>query len=598
MKKLYNAGYLFAYAWHKSKSLFFTTTAKSVFSSVLPLINIAGLGLVVDALVTGEQKATVVRLIVIYLSLNLGISVLSNILTLLDNMVMRRVADIIQLDYMNDCVYINYHYVQDGSVLNLKLKSMTAHPVWFFDDIGKLLNYIIQFTGITYIFASLSPMFILIIAATSAVSVLLTFRIQKLDFEFKNARVEEDRKLDYLYGTMSGYKFAKEVRLNNADDFISKKYDSILKAQLEKLKHFYNKNIGINILGTVVTIFQSAAMYFYFSYQVFTEQLGIAEYTVLLGTTTLLTSILLGFFDIIARIDKTLGCVELFREYKALVKTNSNISASNGLPYLPVDWSDIEIAFENVSFTYLGSEKPALKNINIKIKQGEKIGIVGLNGSGKTTLIKLLCRIYDPTEGRITLNGVDIKEIPHCEYIKRIGIVLQDYCLFAYSVRENIVFDKPFDEEKFRVSIEKSGLSSKLEALPEGADTSIFKELDNNGVEFSGGEGQKLALARAIYKNAGMLILDEPTSALDPIAEYELFSQLSEISKGKTTLFISHRLSSTKFCDRIFVLAELNGLTDRSIVEIGSHDELLKNGGFYAELFHAQAKYYEREDVV
>ena len=223
--------------------------------------------------------------------------------------------------------------------------------------------------------------------------------------------------------------------------------------------------------------------------------------------------------------------------------------------------------------------------------QGEKLGIVGLNGSGKTTLIKLLCRLYDPTQGRITLNDIDIRKIPHDEYTKLIGIVLQDFCLFAYSVRENVVFDGQLDETHLYESIEKSGLSDKIMSLPNGANTSIYKTLDDEGIEFSGGEGQKLALARAIYKNAGIMILDEPTSALDPLAELALFSRLADIADGRTTLFISHRLSSTKFCDRILVLS------DGKIAEIGSHDTLMEKDGIYADLFHTQAKYYESAEV-
>ena len=234
---------------------------------------------------------------------------------------------------------------------------------------------------------------------------------------------------------------------------------------------------------------------------------------------------------------------------------------------------------------------PALDGLNLELPKGRIIGLLGPNGSGKTTFIKLLCRLYDPTQGRIPLNDIDIRKIPHDEYTKLIGIVLQDFCLFAYSVRENVVFDGHLDETHLYESIEKSGLSDKIMSLPNGSNTSIYKTLDDEGIEFSGGEGQKLALARAIYKNAGIMILDEPTSALDPLAELALFSRLADIADGRTTLFILHRLSSTKFCDRIIVLS------DGKIAEIGSHDTLMEKDGIYADLFHTQAKYYESAEV-
>ena len=187
----------------------------------------------------------------------------------------------------------------------------------------------------------------------------------------------------------------------------------------------------------------------------------------------------------------------------------------------------------------------------------------------------------------ITINGTDIKDIPYKQYSALIGVVLQDYYLFAYSVKENITLETPYDEKKLRSALKESGSDKKIEALKNGIDTSVSKVLDKDGIEFSGGEGQKLALARAIYKNSPILVLDEPTSALDPIAEYELFSRLNDISKNKLTLYISHRLSSTKFCDKIVVLS------DGEIAEIGSHNELMDRGGLYCELFTSQAKYYK-----
>lgn len=589
--KLKSSMFLLSYAWRKCKSLFFTTAVKSILEASLPLINIAGWGLVVNALVKGEAKADVVKLIILFVSFNLSISITKNVFTLLDNNIMRRASDITQLDYARDGIDINYHYVQDGSILDLKKKSIGAHPVWFIGDLSILLLYIVQFAGIAYIFIVLSPVFILIILITSTLSVFMSFKTQRMDFEYNNTKAEEDRKLDYLYKAMSDYTYAKEIRINCADEFISHKYKDILDSQLHKLRIYVNKNININSISTVVIVIQSALMYIYFSYQVFFAQISIADYTVLLGATTLLTSLLRGFFEGVARINKTLGYTELFRKYQSMVAENCNISASKHLEIPEILTDNLTIEFRNVSFAYPDTEQNILDNINFTINQGEKIGIVGLNGSGKTTLIKLLCRLYDPTAGNIYLNGIDIKQIPHHKYMDLIGIVLQDFCLFAYSIRENIVFNKNTDEEKLYECIKKSGLAGKVSALPNGVETVIYKRLDDNGIEFSGGEGQKLALARAIYKDSGILVLDEPTSALDPIAEYELFSKLSDISQGKTALFISHRLSSTRFCDRIFVLS------GGKIAESGSHEELMSKQGIYADLFFSQAKYYESAEV-
>lgn len=587
-KKLSDLAFLLSYAWKNCKQYYFSVSLKSLFQAALPLFDVVGIGIVVDALTRGESLDAVTKLIVIFLSCNLAVSLLSQIFTLIDNTIMRKSSDVVQLGYMYDAVKINYHYAEDKSILNQKKRSMGGNPVWFLSYFGNLLKYIAQFAGVIYLFARLSPIFIIILLLTSTVSVLLSFKSEKLGFALSKDRAEDDRKLEYLHKTMTDYSFAKEVRVNRASDFIAAKYDKCMQFLTKKLKKHTMKTTRVGIITAVVTVVQSAVMYIYFSYQVYNAEITIAEYTVLLGATTLLISLLLGFFKTIAEIRTTLDYTDLFRQYCDSVKSNSTISASNELPIPNISSDELTMSFDHVSFSYPNSERLILKNISFTLKHGEKTGLVGLNGSGKTTLIKLMCRLYDPTEGRITLNGIDIRKIPYKEYTKYLGVVLQDFCLFAYSIRENIVFDREEDRVRLNHAIEKSGLADKITSMKSGIDTFISKRFDNDGVDFSGGEGQKLALARVLYKNADLLMLDEPTSALDPLAEYELFSRLDELSEGKTTLFISHRLSSTKFCDRILVL------DGGSVVEEGSHEELMQKDGVYQKLFSTQAKYYEK----
>ena len=591
MKTIKDIKFLISRAWKMSKGYCVITIVNNIFSASLPLVNIVGLGVVVNALVTNEPYENVLKIIIIYLSINLGIAIIKELIQLIELYIMRITSNIAQFGWCEDMINVNYHYAQDGTIRDLRMKSMGVHPAFYINNIGSFVSYIIQFAGIISILSLLSPLFIFVIAATSALSIVLIFKTKKNDFDFQIGKVEEDRKIDYLYEVMTEYKFAKEVRINSAESYISNKYSGILQTQINKLKTLYRKSMKINLVSTIITIAQTAVMYFCFSYQVFNAQISIAEYTVLLSTTTLLASLLLGFFENIAQFGRTCKEIEFYREYKDLMDNQSNIIASNNLEEKEIDFSNAVIKYENVSFTYPNTEKVILKDINFEIRKGEKIGIVGLNGSGKTTFIKLLTRVYDPTEGRITINGIDIKTIPHRQYTKHIGIVLQDFMLFAYSVKENVILDTEYDEAKITSSIEKSGLKSKIDSLKKGIDTSVYKTLDADGVEFSGGEGQKLALARAIYKDAETLILDEPTSALDPIAEYELFSKLNDISENKATIFISHRLSSTKFCDKIIVLS------DGEIIECGSHGELIKRNGFYADLFNSQAQYYKEKGV-
>ncbi|MCL2774991.1 MAG: ABC transporter ATP-binding protein/permease [Oscillospiraceae bacterium] len=247
-----------------------------------------------------------------------------------------------------------------------------------------------------------------------------------------------------------------------------------------------------------------------------------------------------------------------------------------------------EIKFENVSFKYPDSDRYILKNINITLEYGHSLAIVGENGSGKTTFVKLLCGLYKPTEGKITLNGKDIYDYKYDEYLKLFSVVFQDFKLLSFQLGNNIAVGEQYDSSKIREAIGKAGFEKRFESLEDGADTYLYNDFDLNGVEISGGEAQKIAIARALYKDAEIIVLDEPTASLDPIAENEIYSNFNEIMHGKTTICISHRLSSCKFCEKICVFD--NG----EIVQYDSHENLVKNTGEkYYELWNAQAQYYK-----
>ena len=249
--------------------------------------------------------------------------------------------------------------------------------------------------------------------------------------------------------------------------------------------------------------------------------------------------------------------------------------------------NDYEIEFRNVSFRYPGSEKYVLKNFSFKFRTGERLAVVGMNGSGKTTFIKLLCRLYDPTEGEILLNGIDIRKYDYREYMTIFSVVFQDFKIFAFSIAQNVAASLDYDKAKVESCLVKAGFGERLATLSAGAETYLYKNFDKEGVEISGGEAQKIALARALYKDAPFIILDEPTSALDPVAEFEIYSRFNEIIGKKTAIYISHRLSSCRFCDDIAVF------DDGCLVQRGSHEELSADReGKYYELWQAQARYY------
>lgn len=297
------------------------------------------------------------------------------------------------------------------------------------------------------------------------------------------------------------------------------------------------------------------------------------------------------------------GCQKLFHSVSELFANNLHLrrlfefldihnEKYNGtLPTEKRDDGDYLIEFHDVSFQYPGTDTWALRHLNLKLKIGERLAVVGRNGSGKTTMIKLLCRLYDPTEGVITLNGIDIQKYNYQEYLDLFSVVFQDFHLFSFELGQSVAASMEYDEQRVRDSLKEAGLEERLAKMPHDLHTYLNKDFDEEGVEVSGGEAQKIAIARALYKNAPFLVLDEPTAALDPVSEFEVYRKFSQIAGNKTSVCISHRLSSCRFCDRIAVFQK------GELVQIGSHDDLLHaENSHYRALWDAQAQYYDEAE--
>ena len=338
-----------------------------------------------------------------------------------------------------------------------------------------------------------------------------------------------------------------------------------------------------NTISTVWNALMNIALFIYVGARAYIGVFGIGSFVLYRGTVE-------RFINAVSTLGAKLG--ELRNNNDFLQKIFDYIDLPNEMKLgtllvEKLDDNRFEIEFRNVSFKYPGRDTYALKNVNFKFRIGERLAFVGMNGSGKTTFIKLLCRLYDPTEGEILLNGINITEYDYQEYLSLFSVVFQDFATFAFTIADNVSAQIDPDREKVVECLERVGLGDKIRELPKGIDTYVYRWFVNDGVDLSRGELQKVALARALYKDAPFFILDEPTAALDPIAEADVYKRFGDVVGDKTAIFISHRLSSCRFCDNIAVFHE------GEMIQYGSHDELVSaTDGKYSELWHAQAQYY------
>ena len=394
---------------------------------------------------------------------------------------------------------------------------------------------------------------------------------------------KNDRAYFYLLHGLSDIKYGKDIRLFGAKNMMLGRVDEFNDRQSE-ISRTHAKKAEKYVLASKINLAVTAALtYLIFAMMVIEGKIGIGDFTMLSTAVTTIVASINTVLKNLLELKKFCGYTDKYIRY-----VEGNIYDEKGDKDVDVS-NGVYIEFKNVSFRYPGSSSFALKNINADIRNGEHLSVVGLNGAGKTTFIKLLCRLYEPTEGEILLNGVNIFDYDYSSYMKLLSVVFQDFCLLGFSIKENIICDSPekAEDNDLMPLVERVGLKEKVNSLKAGLMTPVFRYYDRSGFEPSGGEQQKIAMARALYKDGPVLILDEPTAALDPVAEKEIYEQFNTMVRNKTAVFISHRLASCKFCDRLLVFR------DGEIAESGTHESLLAlPGGLYAQMYRSQEKMY------
>lgn len=457
-----------------------------------------------------------------------------------------------------------------------------SQAVALIESISNVFTTILALTITTTVIASVSPI-LAVIAVLSAITSIVLKRLSiKLGLERNLVLNPVQRKSGYYERIFSTPDYAKEVRISHVSDVILEKYDDNLK-DVRKLAEQYNiKGLKFRLPSDIISSTMQPLVYIILLYQIMIQKtVSIAGLAVAFQGFWRLKGMLQTLIDVFIRFPEHgmyIEKVRTFLEYKPKVRS--------GRLEAPKFES---VTFRNVSFGY-NEEKTVLKNLNFTLKRGEKIAIVGYNGAGKSTFIKLLMHLYDPTEGEVFYNGRDIGEYDTRSYQNRIGAVFQDFQIFALPLCENVLCDcyQEGDEQTVRKALDAATLSERMETLPNGIQTELTKEFYDEGVNLSGGEAQKVAIARVFAHAYDLIIMDEPSSALDPIAEYELNRHIKEFSKDKTVIFISHRLSTTRHVDRIYMFE------DGRIIESGSHNELMALDGKYAEMFSLQAENYNK----
>ncbi len=582
-----------------------SVTVQSIVSSLKPFINILFTAKIINLLSDGKDFKTVMLYITIAVAINFILFFLDsfldeysqNLRNLLLNKENKKVASkLFRTEYQK---LENSEYKELIHKHEEAEKSRWSRFPYFVWTTYRFLNGLFTLIiSVIIIFPLLKvgftktgdaffekPIFLItIISAILAMAViilLVAVNINKSYLKANESYAELDRIFYSFLDIFGDYRTGKEIRIykeqNLIDSIATSKILTDGEKTLRKISmHTAKASSFVAILGAVVGF----GVYLFIGIKGLLGLFSIGSLVLYCGS---FMQIINGIMMMANTFGKLQEIIPLAKRYFEILDTKDEMTYGNKVLDLS---GEFEIEFKNVSFKYPGAENYALQNVNLKIKNGEHLAVVGRNGSGKTTFIKLMCRLYDVTDGEILINGVNIKDYTKDSIIKLYSVVFQDFKIFSTTLKENVCASGDFDEGRFYACLENADIKERTEHMPNKENTYLYKDLDENGVEISGGEAQKLALARALYKDAPIVVLDEPTAALDPIAENEIYSRFNTFVQGKTAIYISHRLSSCAFCDKIAVF------NNAKLAETGTHKDLLSAGGKYAELWNAQAKYY------
>ena len=493
-------------------------------------------------------------------------------------------------------LYMDYEYIESSRVMQAQHKAQQATGgnnngvEGMMNSFRNLLTVLAGSLTAIVIICRLSPWIVLLILLLGALNYLNMDNTKRRDKMTWDACTPYWHKQWYMQQTMTNFTYGKDIRLFSMKKWLLGKYAELQNTIHMRMRESKNRWIYCSLINQILIVINLAAIYGYLAYRVIMTDVSIADFSLYLGTVTGFNDTLQQVFNIITDMRQQSREVNDFRTFIEYPEREVIVENETVPPSLR-DMDKYVFTFENVSFRYPESDSYALKHLNLTLEAGERLAVVGLNGAGKSTFIKLLCGLYVPTKGRILLNGIDIRRYDKREYYELFAPVFQNIELFAFQMCENVSMRdiRETDTEKTVQCLRDAGLAEKLDTLPKGVETQLLKIIHDDGIDLSGGERQKLAFARALYKNSPIVILDEPTSALDALAEYQMYMNFNRLIGSKSAVYISHRLSSTRFCDHVAMFE------DGSLKEYGTHESLMEKGGAYREMFDVQAQYYREE---